>query len=109
MKRLRVYVDSSVIGGCLEPKFAVPSLKLLDNALSGSIILLVSTITREELKLAPSEVQRVLQELPAEALEGCPCPAGSPGLGRRVRFGESHRSRNDFGCPAHRHRNRAPR
>ena len=67
MKRLRVYVDTSVIGGCLEPKFAGPSRKLLEDARSGSIILLISTITRQELKQAPEEVQRVLQELPAEA------------------------------------------
>jgi hypothetical protein len=69
MKRLRVYVDTSVIGGCLEPKFAGPSLKLLEDARAGLVVLLISRITREELKLAPWEVQRVLQELPAEAVE----------------------------------------
>jgi hypothetical protein len=69
MKRLRVYVDTSVIGGYLEPKFAGPSQKLMEDARAGMVVLLISTITREEIKLAPLEVQRVLQELPADALE----------------------------------------
>jgi predicted nucleic acid-binding protein len=66
MKRLRVYVDTSVIGGCLDPEFEEPSRKLLDAAKAGALILLVSTITRRELQQAPAEVRRLLDELPAE-------------------------------------------
>jgi predicted nucleic acid-binding protein len=69
MKRLRVYVDTSVIGGCLEPKFGGPSRKLMEDAKAGSILLLISTITRAEIKLAPPEVQQVLNDLPAAAFE----------------------------------------
>lgn len=74
MKRLRVYVDTSVIGGCLEPKFEAASRKLLDHARSGSIVLVVSTITREELKLAPPEVQHVLHALSGAAVENVDVP-----------------------------------
>lgn len=74
MKRMRVYVDTSVIGGCLEPKFAGPSQKLMEDARSGSIVLLISAITRQEIKLAPPQIQAVLQELPPDAFEEVPVP-----------------------------------
>jgi hypothetical protein len=42
---------------------------LLENARSGSLFLLISTITRQELQQAPPEVRRLLADLPAEACE----------------------------------------
>jgi predicted nucleic acid-binding protein len=75
MKRLRVYVDTSVFGGCLEAKFAEPSQKLMEDAKAGRVLLLVSTITRAELKLAPEQIQRVLDDLPVGAFEDLTVPA----------------------------------
>lgn len=43
MKRLRVYVDTSVIGGCLDVEFAEHSRKLMDRARAGEVLLVVPT------------------------------------------------------------------
>jgi predicted nucleic acid-binding protein len=69
MKRLRVYVDTSVIGGCLDDEFWEESRKLLDRALAGEITLVVSEVTELELVTAPAEVRAVLENLPPQAVE----------------------------------------
>ena len=38
MPQFRVYVDTSVIGGCLDEEFADPSRQLLDWAREGKIV-----------------------------------------------------------------------
>lgn len=38
MRPLRIYVDTSVIGGCLDVEFEEPSRALLDLARNGSIV-----------------------------------------------------------------------
>lgn len=45
MNRLRVYVDTSVIGGCLDDEFADESQRLLDRARAGEILLVVSDMS----------------------------------------------------------------
>lgn len=44
MKPYRVYVDTSVIGGCLDEEFAADSLRLIESAKAGRVTLLVSAI-----------------------------------------------------------------
>lgn len=72
MKRLRVYVDTSVIGGCVEAKFSSPSLRLMKYAADGAIVVLISPLTRAEMQDAPPSVRQVLVNLPAEAVEEVP-------------------------------------
>jgi predicted nucleic acid-binding protein len=69
MKRLRVYVDTSVIGGCLDDEFWEESQKLLERARAGEIVLVVSEVTELEISTAPAEVRAVLEDLPVEAVE----------------------------------------
>jgi predicted nucleic acid-binding protein len=69
MKRLRVYVDTSVIGGCLDDEFWEESQKLLDRARAGEVVLVVSEVTEVELATAPADVRAVLESLPREAVE----------------------------------------
>lgn len=69
MGRVRIYVDTSVIGGCLDAKFAGDSLKLIESARAGACILLISAITRQELVMAPPAVSAILQGLPQHAVE----------------------------------------
>ena len=69
MKRLRVYVDSSVIGGCLDREFAEESQQIIEWARQGEIILLLSETTFTELETAPPDVQNILRGLPPESLE----------------------------------------
>ncbi|WP_331022100.1 hypothetical protein [Longimicrobium sp.] len=69
MGRRRIYVDTSVIGGCFDAKFAGDSLKLIESARIGACILLISAITRRELLMAPPAVSAILHGLPQGAVE----------------------------------------
>lgn len=66
---MRIYVDTSVVGGCLDEEFAEESRALLDLARHGKLVLLVSDLLLEELGKAPPAVLAVLDGLPAEATE----------------------------------------
>jgi len=69
MKRLRVYVDTSVIGGCLDEEFAEESRALLAMAREGRAVLLVSDVLLFELEPAPVDVQGALAQLPQDCLD----------------------------------------
>lgn len=69
MGRIRIYVDTSVIGGCLDVKFAADSRKLFDRARAGEVLLVISEITELELVDARPEVRAMLESLPAECVE----------------------------------------
>ena len=70
--RRRVYVDTCVIGGCLEEKFREGSQALIDAAKRGDVTLVVSDLVREELKPAPQAVQGILKDLSHGQLERAP-------------------------------------
>ena len=69
MKRLRIYVDTSVIGGCFDKKFEEESRALLRLVREGKMILVVSDILAEELEGAPKAVQEEFGSLPPDCLE----------------------------------------
>lgn len=69
MIRLRVYVDTSVVGGCLDEEFAEESRALLQMARRGDTVILASDLLLEELARAPKAVQQVLVDLPRECVE----------------------------------------
>ena len=66
---LRVYIDTSVVGGCLDKEFAETSQALMRMAESGQIVLLVSNVLVDELNAAPDAVQDVLATMPATHME----------------------------------------
>jgi len=72
MKQFRIYVDTSVIGGCLDDEFAADSLRLIQAARDGQIVLLASAIVARELSSAPREVLAVLEALPSGAVVEVP-------------------------------------
>jgi predicted nucleic acid-binding protein len=65
----RIYVDTSVIGGCCDDEFADESRRLLDLAAKGDVILLISDLMTAELLGAPLPVQRVLGAIPPAGVE----------------------------------------
>ncbi len=67
--RQRVYIDTSVIGGCCDEEFAHWSKALFDEFRGGAKIAVVSDLTHLELKEAPTKVQAVLKTVPAEFVE----------------------------------------
>ncbi len=60
MKRLRIYADTSVIGGCLDAEFADDSLRLIEAVRKGRFVLLLSDIVIRELEDAPEQVRAIL-------------------------------------------------
>jgi hypothetical protein len=51
--KARIYVDASVVGGCEDDEFAVHSVRLMESFVRGDFILVVSTLTVQELAAAP--------------------------------------------------------
>ena len=69
--KARIYVDTSVIGGCEDEEFAEYSLRLIDCFVRGDYVVVVSGLTVQELAAAPSEVRRHLSAIPEEHIETC--------------------------------------
>ena len=69
MKRLRVYADTSVFGGCFDDEFADDSKRFFAAIKAGKFTLIVSATTLAELQRAPDYVRKVLADLPSDAIE----------------------------------------
>lgn len=69
MKRLRLYIDTSVVGGCFDRAFAEVSRAFFARARAGEIILLTSELMIQELAEAPAEVQGVVDTVARESIE----------------------------------------
>lgn len=65
----RIYMDTSVIGGCCDDEFRDASRKLIEMAKDGGILFLISDLMLAELERAPTEVQRVIDEIPDASVE----------------------------------------
>jgi len=68
-KPLRIYIDTSVIGGCLDEEFKESSMALFEKFKMGEFIAVISEITELELMLAPQPVRDVLSNIPEENIE----------------------------------------
>jgi hypothetical protein len=64
MKRLQIYVDASVVGGCEDREFSLGSLALWRLFVDGTYIMLLSEHTLRELAGAPEPVRLRLREVP---------------------------------------------
>ena len=67
--RVRVYVDASVVGGCGDDEFAEHSLRLMECFLRGEFVLVLSSLTVQELAAAPDEVRKRLASVPEGHIE----------------------------------------
>ena len=65
----RLYLDTSVIGGCFDVEFAEDSRRVIDAVMSGQARLLFSDVIEAELLNAPEPVRRLFAELPDSARE----------------------------------------
>jgi predicted nucleic acid-binding protein len=63
MKKLRIYVDTSVIGGCFDVEFAAWSNALIEDFRSGRFRLVLSDVTAAEVARAPVQVRDLHAEL----------------------------------------------
>jgi predicted nucleic acid-binding protein len=69
MKKLRIYIDTSVIGGCCDEEFAEESKSLIEQVKQNIYTLLVSEVVIEELESAPENVQNILKSIPKSCIE----------------------------------------
>jgi len=65
----RVYIDTSVIGGCFDKEFEKWSNALFDDFKNGRMIVVVSDVTMDELSGAPDRVKRNFETIPEDYLE----------------------------------------
>ena len=69
MKVLRVYLDTSVFGGCQDPAFRDDSLRLLEAVRQEKLIALTSAVVIRELMQAPRAVKEARSNLPEHSVE----------------------------------------
>lgn len=72
MKKLQIYVDTSVLGGCFEPEFAPWSNGLLADFRAGTFTPVLSALLETELRRAPEPIREVYRELLGLAGESVP-------------------------------------
>ncbi len=68
MKKLRIYLDTSVIGGCFDQEFQEASVKLMEMIRLDIFTGLISNVTIEELENAPERVRTSITEFDNEQL-----------------------------------------
>lgn len=64
MMKQRIYIDTSVIGGCFDEEFKEWSLTLLGEFVKGEKTMLVSDLMMRELENARKEVKEKINEVP---------------------------------------------
>jgi hypothetical protein len=72
MHKVRVYVDTSVIGGTQDEEFSGPSERFFERVRNGQYVLLVSPTMTGELEEAPPAVRAVMDTLPPDCIEYVP-------------------------------------
>ena len=66
---VRIYVDTSVIGGCEDEEFREPFRRLIQRFTQGEMTLVLSPLVVEELRGSPRRVREVLLGVPAAHIE----------------------------------------
>lgn len=65
----RVYVDTSVFGGCFDTEFQEDSLAFFNQVKAYLYTLVISELTVAEIEQTPNEIKQLLEELPTDAVE----------------------------------------
>ena len=66
MRKIRVYVDTSVFGGIQDEEFAETSKRFFEQVSMGKYVILISQTTLDEISRAPEVVRQLLENLPEE-------------------------------------------
>ena len=67
--KYRIYTDTSVLGGCEDEEFAEHSIRLLESFVRGERVLVLSSLTVQELGAAPVAVRTRLASVPEGHIE----------------------------------------
>lgn len=65
----RIYIDTSVIGGCFDKEYDKSSKQLWNEFRAGKKVALASDLLLLELEEAPARVRQLLNDLPADYIE----------------------------------------
>ena len=63
MRKLRIYIDTSVIGGYFDDEFNTDTILLFNEVQKGNYKIVISDLTERELLNAPERVNRLLKDL----------------------------------------------
>jgi hypothetical protein len=63
MKKFRIYVDTSVLGGCFDDEFARWSNQLIEDFRRGRFVALLSAVTAAGVEQAPPTVRQIHDDL----------------------------------------------
>ncbi len=66
---MRIYTDTSVIGGCFDPEFEIWSKKLISQFQDGTHRIVLSDVIMKEILEAPDKVQEIIASIPQENIE----------------------------------------
>ena len=66
---MRIYIDTSVVGGYYDKEFDTATIKLFKKVEKGEITLVVSNLVEAELLRAPDHVRNHLKKYPPESIE----------------------------------------
>jgi len=69
MSKKRVYVDTSVIGGNFDREFGKFTVPFWDAVCGARIIVVLSDVLADEIKLAPKHVREFYESLPLQQIE----------------------------------------
>lgn len=69
MKRLRIYVDTSVFGGPFDEEFAEASRRFFEEVRQGRYTMVISDVTVRELQKSPQNVLQIFLSLPEGWME----------------------------------------
>jgi predicted nucleic acid-binding protein len=83
MKPRRIYIDTSVVGGCLDSKFEEASLQLFELFRAGALVAVVSRLVLSEVRRAPSAVRGMLAGIPSAHREDVRVTREVVGLAKR--------------------------
>ena len=67
--KIRIYTDTSVLGGCEDEEFAEHSVRLMECFVRGEHVLVLSSLTVQELAAAPADIRRRLASVPEAHIE----------------------------------------
>jgi predicted nucleic acid-binding protein len=71
---MRIYVDTSVVGGVFDDELREASQSFFGKARAGEFVIVVSRLLRDELVLAPEHVRSYLEEFESPMIEEVSVP-----------------------------------
>lgn len=69
MKKLKVYIDTSVFGGFFDEEFKEYTIPLFSRLLNQDFEIIFSNVTASELSNAPEKVKKLAQQLPEKSTQ----------------------------------------